>query len=110
MASKNYCVNKHFQFTQEQAKTLTEKATEAGVNEAAYLRSLIGQKPKDFPEIRIAIANLTTEVNRIGLNINQIVHNNNSGLYSEADKRQLIAYMRKLNDAVNEVVRSIGSK
>lgn len=110
MASKNYCVNKHFQFTLEQAKTLTEKATEAGVNEAVYLRSLIGQKPKDFPEIRIAIANLTTEVNRIGHNINQIVHNNNSGLYSEADKRQLIAYMRKLNDAVNEVVRSIGSK
>lgn len=32
MASKNYCVNKHFQFTPEQAKTLTEKATEAGVN------------------------------------------------------------------------------
>ena len=26
MASKNYCVNKHFQFTPEQAKTLTEKA------------------------------------------------------------------------------------
>ena len=110
MASKNYCVNKHFQFTPEQAKTLTEKAKEAGVNEAAYLRSLIGQKPKDFPEIRIAIANLTTEVNRIGHNINQIVHNNNPGLYSELDKRQLIAYMRKLNDAVNEVVRSIGSK
>ena len=103
-------MNKHFQFTPEQAKTLTEKAKEAGVNEAAYLRSLIGQKPKDFPEIRIAIANLTTEVNRIGHNINQIVHNNNSGLYSELDKRQLIAYMRKLNDAVNEVVRSIGSK
>ena len=30
MASKNYCVNKHFQFTPEQAKTLTEKAKKAG--------------------------------------------------------------------------------
>lgn len=110
MASKNYCVSKLLKLTKEQAKLLSEKSKEQGISESAYIRQLIGQRPKDFPEIRREIANLTTEVNRVGHNINQIVHNNNSGLYSEADKRHLIAYMRKLNDAVNEVVKSVGSK
>ena len=41
------------------------------------------------------------EVNHIGTNINQIVHNHNSGIYSEDDKVRLIAYMRKLNTEVN---------
>ena len=110
MASKNYCVSKLLKLTKEQAKLLSEKSKEHGISESAYIRQLIGQRPKDFPEIRMEIANLTTEVNRVGHNINQLVHNNNSGLYSEADKRHLIAYMRKLNDAVNEVVKSVGSK
>lgn len=110
MEKRKHSITKILRLTSEQSKRLSEQAKAEGMNETDYLRKIIGQKPKDFPVIRIAIANLTTEVNRIGHNINQIVHNNNSGLYSEMDKRQLIAYMRKLNDAVNEVVKSIGSK
>ena len=47
---------------------------------------------------------------RQGININQIVFNNNAGLYSKEDKTQLVAYMRKLNKKVNEAVVQIGNQ
>lgn len=37
-------------------------------------------------------------LNRIGVNINEIVFNNNSNLYRTADKERLIVYMRRLNE------------
>jgi hypothetical protein len=48
------------------------------------------------------------EVNRIGVNINEIVRNNNSSLYSDSDKSRLFAYMIKLNEKLNKVVDDIG--
>ena len=56
------------------------------------------------------IKEIINEVNRIGININQIVFNNNAGLYSKEDKTQLVAYMRKLNKKVNEAVVQIGNQ
>lgn len=89
---------------------LAKKAGESGMCEADYLRLLISQKPNDYPEVRELLKELINEVNRIGININQIVFNNNAGLYSKEDKTQLVAYMRKLNKKVNEAVVQIGKK
>ena len=75
-----------------------------------YIRLLISQKPNDYPEVRKILKELINEVNRIGININQIVFNNNAGLYSKEDKTQLIAYMRKLNQKVDEAVVKIGNQ
>ena len=68
---------------------------------------LISQKPSDYPEIRVLLRELINEVNHIGTNINQIVHNHNSGIYSEADKERLVVYMRKLNTEVNNVYKTV---
>lgn len=95
--------------TPEEAKILGDKALEAGMDESAYLRLMVSQKPNDYPEIRKLLKELINEVNRIGVNINQIVFNNNSGLYSEDDKNRLFAYMRKLNTRVDEAVTTIGN-
>jgi hypothetical protein len=65
---------------------LADKAEQAGVNESEYLRLLISQKPNDYPEIRTLLKELINEVNHIGTNINQIVHNHNFVFYSEDDK------------------------
>lgn len=62
------------------------------------------------PEVRKILKELINEVNRIGININQIVFNNNAGLYSKEDKTQLIPYMRKLNQKVDEAVVKIGNQ
>ena len=110
MADKVHCVRKTLRLTPAEAKLLEEKSTNAGMNEAEYLRFLISQKPNDYPEIRKLIKELINEVNHIGTNINQIVHNDNSGLYSETDKEQLVAYMRKLNVEVNKVYEVISER
>ena len=51
------------------------------LSDSQYLRMLITNRPRDYPELLEALQNLTNEINHIGININQIVKNNNSGLY-----------------------------
>ena len=80
------------------------------MNEAEYLRLLISQTPNDYPEIRQGLKQLINEVNHIGVNINQIVHHHNYELYSKEDRQQLIAYMKKLNNTVKEVVVRLGNQ
>ena len=108
MADKIHCIKKTLRLMPEQAKDLALKADLAGMCEADYLRLLISQKPNDYPEIRVLLKQLINEVNRIGNNINQVVHNNNSELYRREDKEHLIAYMKKLNLAVKEAVGQFG--
>ena len=110
MADKVHCIRKTLRLMPEEAKMLAKKACDNGMNEAEYIRLLISQKPNDYPEVRKIMKELINEVNRIGININQIVFNNNSGLYSKDDKTQLIAYMRKLNQKVDEAVVKIGNQ
>jgi hypothetical protein len=88
----------------QEAKVLSDKAKANGMNEAEYIRLLISQKPNDYPEVRKLLKELINEVNRIGININQIVFNSNAQIYSKKDKEQLVAYMKKLNQSVSEAV------
>ena len=53
-------------------KQLQENADREGVKESQYLRMLITNRPRDYPEIRDEIARLSNEINHIGVNINQI--------------------------------------
>ena len=105
MADKVHCIRKTLRLMPEEAKMLAKKACDNGMNEAEYIRLLISQKPNDYPEVRKILKELI-----IGININQIVFNNNAGLYSKEDKTQLIAYMRKLNQKVDEAVVKIGNQ
>lgn len=109
MAGRQHSVQKILRMTPEEATVLEEKAKNAGMTSSAYLRLLIRQKPNDYPEIRKLLRDLINEVNRVGININQITFSHNAELYSEADKQNLIAYMRKLNLKVAEVVNLIGN-
>ena len=110
MADKVHSVRKTLRLMPEEAKELAKKAKGNGMNEAEYSRLLISQNPNDYPEVRKLLKELINEINRIGININQIVFNNNAGLYSKDDKTQLIAYMRKLNQKVDEAVSQIGNQ
>ncbi len=101
-------LRKAYRLTKEQDEELKRKVGELGMTESEFIRLLITQKPKDYPEIRQMLTGLIGEVNRIGVNINEIVHNNNSMLYSDSDKSRLFAYMLKLNEKLNKVVDDIG--
>ena len=104
MADKTRSVKKTFRLMPIEAEGLAKRANELSMNESEYLRLLLSQKPSDYPEIRILMKQLVNEVNHIGVNINQIVHNNNSMLYSKTDKEVLTAYMISVNRLLREVV------
>ena len=88
MADKVHCIRKTLRLMPQEAKVLSDKAKANGMNEAEFIN----------------------EINRIGININQIVFNSNAQLYSKKDKEQLVAYMKKLNQSVSEVVVKIGNQ
>ena len=58
--------------------------------------------------LSIYMKSLINEINRIGVNINEIVYNNNSKLYRQSDKERLLAYMRRLNETMKEAVEQLG--
>ena len=101
-------LRKAYRLTEEQNAELQEKVAELGMTEPEFIRLLITQRPKDYPEIRAMLNSLINEVNRIGVTINEIVHNNNSILYSDTDKSRLMAYMQRLNEMVSKAVVDIG--
>ena len=108
MSESGLSLTKKFRLSSREAKLLEEKAKQAGMTESQYLRLMISQN--DYPEVRQLLRDLINEVNRIGVNINQITHNHNAELYSKDDKERLIAYMRKLNVAVAKVVDIVGNQ
>ena len=67
---------------------LQKQAEKMGLSDSQYLRMLITNRPRDYPEIRQELERMNQEINRIGVNINQITHNNNSALYSREDKHR----------------------
>lgn len=107
MSQDKLSLVKKFRLSPREASMLADKAQLASMTELESLRLMISQKPNDYPEIRVLLRELINEVNHIGTNINPIVHNHNSGLYSEYDKERLIAYMRKLNTEVNNVCKTV---
>lgn len=79
----------------KEAERGAKERTNGNVSE--YIRLLIcSQNAYMHPEIQNELMKLRQEVNRIGVNINQIVKNNNSGIYLYRDKEQISAYMKNL--------------
>lgn len=105
MADKVHSVRKTVRLTPKEAEVLAQKASEAHMSEASYMRLVISQEPKDYPEIRKLYKELINEVNRIGVNINQIVYNHNCDFYSTKDKMLLIAYLKLINKSIKEVTQ-----
>lgn len=52
---------------------MLKKACDNGMNEAEYIRLLYQFEANDYPEVRKVLKELINGVNRIGININQIV-------------------------------------
>lgn len=110
MADSIYCIKKTLRLKPAEAEVLASKAAEVGMCEVGYLRLLITQKPYDYPETRSLLKALINEVNAVGNNINQITRANNSYFYSREDKELLAAYMKKIQQAVQEVAEKVGSQ
>lgn len=82
---------------------LQKQAEKMGLSDSQYLRMLITNRPRDYPEIRQELERMNQEINRIGVNINQITHNNNSVLYSREDKHRLYVFLKQIKTLVSQV-------
>ena len=102
-------IQKTFLMNRTEAEDLARQAAEEGISEGKLIRLRIRNKPYDYADIRIMLRDMMTELNRIGVNINQIVKNNNSGLYLPSDKDRLLAYMQRLSSSMAEVVKQLGN-
>lgn len=108
MALSDKDIIKGFRISKEAAKELAKAAAEAGMSESDYIRSCLAKGPMDHMDVRMTLHDILTEINCIGININQVVKNNNSGLYLPVDKERLLAYMQRLSSSMKEVVKKLG--
>ena len=101
-------IRKHFKLTEETAKLLVERSKAENMNESEYIRYLLlnqSENPRSR-ELELEIMRLRNEINKIGVNINQIVKNNNSHMYSDSDKIELNLLMEKISTLVKDFVSS----
>ncbi|MCI8570325.1 MAG: MobC family plasmid mobilization relaxosome protein [Lachnospiraceae bacterium] len=95
-------IRKHFKLTDETAKLLAERSRAENMNESEYIRYLLlnqSEHPRSR-ELELEIMRLRNEVNKIGVNINQIVKNNNSQFYRKDDKMNLISQIAEIKSIV----------
>lgn len=87
----------------------------SGEDMSKYIRDVIFKEQipadpailKNRKELKESISNLKKEINRIGVNINQIVKNNNSSFYSNAEKRNLFILMGEIDKKMQEIEEKI---
>ena len=84
--------------TQKQKEQLEKNAAASGMKLSAYVRSCIEGKEVMAKDNYLVLKELINEINKIGININQIAKTFNSGFFSESEKRKLFALMKKLNE------------
>lgn len=100
-------LRKHFKLTEETAKLLAERSKAENMNESEYIRYLIlnhSENPRS-KEMELEIMRLRNEVNKMGVNVNQIVKNNNSHIYSDSDKIELKLQL----EIIKDLLMGIGS-
>lgn len=98
---------KEIRLSGTELEKLQRQADEMGVSESQFLRMLITNRPRDYPAIRQELQRLNNEINHIGVNINQIVHNHNSRLYSEEDRHRLYVLMKRLKNLIQQVIEKL---
>lgn len=102
-------IRKHFKLTEETARILAERSKAENMNESEYIRYLLlnqSENPKSR-ELELEIMRLRNEINRIGVNINQIVKNSNSHMYSESDKIELKLQLEIIKDILEVLVAKL---
>lgn len=102
-------IRKEIRMSEREAQELARLATENNLTESEYIRQRMLQRPENYAELSQQVCELINEINHIGVNINQIVKNANSGFYRATDKEKLMAYMKKINEEVRELIGKIDS-
>lgn len=85
----------------EEKEYIRAQSKACGISESEYLRRLVREKKSGLShEAYQQRKELLRQINYIGHNINQIVRNANTYLYSEQDKQRLYMLMKQLEERV----------
>ena len=105
-------IRKHFKLTEETAKLLAERSKAENMNESEYIRYLLlnqSEHPRSR-ELEVEIMHLRNEINKIGVNINQIVKNNNSQFYRKDDKIILVSQIAEIKNMIQILAEKFQNK
>mgnify|MGYP000169943152 FL=1 len=105
LKKNNKDITKRVRLTENECRKIMKEAKKKNMNFSTYVRYVAKLDKNMDPEFIKAIYKLANEINYIGHNINQVVKNNNSKLYSEIDKARLMEYMRILNEKVESLLK-----
>lgn len=107
--TRNYNTGFYLRMTEEEKAKLKENAEKFGFagDSSKYIRAMIYQRPIDNREIKTALSELIWEVNKIGVNINQITKDYNAFLITAEQVQQLELLMQKLNGEVEKIRRKL---
>lgn len=78
-----------------------------GKNVSAFIRKCIFEKTDNPLALKKEVKNLTYQVRKIGVNINQVVTKINSGYGTPADRDQLFFYLKKVEKAFVQLEKRI---
>ncbi len=91
--------------TMEERCKLEEKAKVSNTTKSELLRKFINDEKIMVYDMEAigAMKSLCNEVNKIGVNINQIVRNENMHYYSEYEKKKLFALQQKMLEQLTDI-------
>ena len=97
--------------TEAERLHVEDRAKKYGIKTSEYVRRLVEQdmgstsvSKMETKESFLLKKDLIREINHIGVNINQIAHNVNSGKYLDYEKKKLFAMMEKIETLLGNVI------
>lgn len=118
---KNYDKTRIFRCTDDMWNYIEEKSERYGITPSEFIRKAVDSYLKKSPDKLFSqreylamkdyvnsTSELQNEIHAIGVNINQIVKNNNSHFYLEYEKKKLFALMQQLLELFGTYIKKRG--
>ena len=86
--------------TDDQFTALKEKSHNSGMTLSQFLRTIILVAPEKIENHEKNIRQLTYDINKIGVNLNQIAHAANAGIIDSRFEKDFLTYAEKLIDVL----------
>ena len=96
---------KTIRLTKEELESIVLKAKEAGLSTSEYLRACVSGGLMDNPKFRRDVSELTYEVHKIGVNVNQIAYSNNTGVMTAQEKEVLLELLNDIQKGLLKVIK-----
>ena len=111
---KKYTITRFFRFDQKTDQTLREKSLLAGMNQSEYVRVAIQSSTICPRSNSDDLRQLSWEINKVGVNLNQIAHALNGEFYDpyyDAQKAEAAyADLKEISDRINLLIVDMEGK